>query len=273
MPHPISLSFLTVFDVDALEAIRIAADTGYDAVGLRLLPAAAQGEDDYPIMTDNGLLRQARALLSDIGLSVSDIEVVRLKPQTDVQGFSAFLERGAELGARHVLVAGDDDDALRLTDSFARLCDIAKGFGMTCDLEFMPWTGVKTLTAACDIVLAAKADNGGVLIDGLHFDRAKSRLEDIATIPASCIHYVQLCDGLADYDPSDAGLIDVARNARLFPGEGAIDLVGIVKAIPDGTPLSVEVPKRALAATVSARDRAQMAIDATRRVIAAAGRA
>lgn len=273
MPHPISLSFLTVFDVGPLEAIRIAAETGYDCVGLRLLPAAAQGEEPYPLLTDDALLAEAKALLAGTGIYVSDIEIARLKEGTDVNTFAPFFERGAALGARNVLVAGDDSDKSRLTDTFAKLCELAKGYNLTCDLEFMPWTGVKALPDARDIVLAAGQENGGVLIDGLHFDRSKSRLEDIATIPAKHIHYVQMCDGLADYDPSDEGLIYVARNARLFPGEGAIDLAGIVRAIPDGTPLSVEVPKRELAKSVSPVDRARMGLEATKRVIEAAGRA
>lgn len=271
MPHPISLSFLTVFDVDALEQIRIAAGTGYDCVGLRLLPAAP-GEEDYPLLTDATLLRQAKSLLADTGLYVSDIEIVRLKAETDVASFKPFFERGAELGASNVLVAGDDTDRVRLIDTFGKLCELAHDYRLTCDIEPMPWTAVKSFTDGRDIVLAARQDNGGVLIDGLHFDRSTSTIADIATLPARHIHYVQVCDGLTDYDASDAGLIDIARNSRLYPGEGAIDLVGIIQAIPDGTPLSIEAPKRALAATVSATERARQALDATRRVVAAAGR-
>lgn len=272
MTHPISLSFLTVFDVGPVEAIQIAADTGYSAVGLRLLPAAATGEDDYPLLTDATVLRDVKSALSDTGVTVADIEIIRLKENTDVSNFTGFFERGAELGAKHVLVAGDDADHARLTANYAALCELAAQFQLTCDLEFMPWTGVKDLVAARDIVLAAGMDNGGVLIDGLHFDRAKSTIEEIATIPAKHLHYVQLCDGLADYDPSDAGLIEIARNSRLFPGEGDIDLVGIIKSVAANVPMSIEVPKRSLALTVSAKERAQMAIDAARTVIAAAGR-
>ena len=50
--------------------------------------------------------------------------------------------------------------------TFAKLCELAKGYNLTCDLEFMPWTGVKALPDARDIVLAAGQENGGVLIDG-----------------------------------------------------------------------------------------------------------
>jgi sugar phosphate isomerase/epimerase len=272
MSHPISLSFLTVFDADVLQSIKIAADTCYNAIGLRLLPAAASGEDDYPILTDNQLLKDARSLLKDTNLSVADIEIVRLKADTDVKNFTGFFERGAELGAKHVLVAGDDRDISRLTDSYAKLCALAQQYDLTCDLEFMPWTAVPDLIAARDIVLSAGAENGGVLIDALHFDRSKSKIEDIATIPLKHIHYVQLCDGLADYDSSDEGLIDVARNSRLFPGEGAIDIGGIIRSLPNNVPLSIEVPKRALAKSVSAHDRAKAGFEATQRLLQAIGR-
>lgn len=272
MTHPISLSFLTVFDVGPVEAIKIAGEIGYDAVGLRLLPAAASGEGDYPLLTDNNVLREVKAALKDTGVTVADIEIVRLKEQTDIASFTHFFERGAELGAKHVLVAGDDADHSRLTAKFASLCELAAKFNLTCDLEFMPWTGVKDLPAARDIVLAAGMDNGGVLIDGLHFDRSKSKIEDIATIPLKHINYVQLCDGLADYDPSDAGLIEVARNMRLFPGEGDIDLAAIVQSVPNTVPLSLEVPKRQLALTVNAKERAAMAMAATKDLLSKAGR-
>jgi sugar phosphate isomerase/epimerase len=249
MSHPISLSFLTVFDADVLQTIDIAKKTGYNSIGVRLLPAAAQGESDYPILTDNALLKEVKASLSDSNLSV------RLKEATDVGSFAAFFERGAELGAKHVLVAGDDTDKLRLTERFAQLCQLAAQYDLTCNLEFMPWTAVPDLVAARDIVLKAGESNGGVLIDALHFDRSKSKVEDIATVPVEHIHYVQLCDGFADYDPSDAGLIDIARNARLFPGEGHIDIASILKALPTTIPLSVEVPKRLEALTACSRQR------------------
>ena len=42
MGHRYSLAFLTIFDLGPVEAVRVAAETGYDLVGLRLLPAAAR---------------------------------------------------------------------------------------------------------------------------------------------------------------------------------------------------------------------------------------
>jgi sugar phosphate isomerase/epimerase len=59
-----------------------------------------------------------------------------------------------------------------------------------------------------------------------------------------------------------------ARAERLFPGEGSIDLLGLLRALPRDMPLSVEVPTRTLAESVGAIERARRALAATQRVLA-----
>lgn len=266
MGHRYSLAFLTTFDLGPVEAIRTAAATGYDLVGLRLLPAAPT-EPDYPILSDERVLADAIAALDDTGVAVADIEIVRLKPETDVATFARFFERGRRLGAKNVLVAGDDPEEARLTESFARLARLAAGFGLTVDLEFMPWTKVPDLSAARRIVEAAGEANGGVLIDALHYDRSTTTLAEVAALPRDRVHYVQFCDGPKDYDRSDAGLIHVARQARLMPGEGGVDLAGLARAIPGDAVISIEIPNHALAATLGPAGRAARALATTRAVV------
>ncbi|WP_207101930.1 sugar phosphate isomerase/epimerase family protein [Paracoccus shandongensis] len=272
MTHPLSLAFLTTFDVGPAEAVRIAAATGYQMVGLRILPAAPGSEPDYPLLHDDAALREVRAALSDTGVTVGDVEIIRLKPENDWDLFARFCARCEALSARHILVAGDDPDLSRLTESFARFCDIAAPHGLTADLEFMPWTAVPDLTAALRIVEDAGRANGGVLVDALHYNRSATTLDQIAALPAHRVNYVQFCDGPDPFDPSDAGLIRVARGERLLPGQGGIDLVGLAKAIPPGVPVSVEIPNRPLAAKVDALGRAAMAHAATTAILRAAGR-
>lgn len=269
MTHRYSLAFLTVFDLGPVEAVRAAADAGYDLVGLRLLPAAP-GEPGHLIMTDDRLLAETAAALRDTGIGVADVEIVRLKPETDIAALTPFFARAERLGAANVLVAGDDTEEARLTERFTTLARSAAGHGLTVDLEFMPWTGVPNLAAARRVVEAAGEPNGGVLIDALHLDRSASTLEEVRALPAGRINYVQFCDGPADYDPSDAGLIDVARRARLMPGEGGIDLAGLARAIPRDTVVSVEVPNHPLAERLGPTERAALALRATRAVIEAA---
>lgn len=273
MTHPLSLAFLTTFELGPVEAVRIAAATGYQMVGLRILPAAPGAEPAYPLLDDEATLREVQAALADTGMKVGDVEIIRLKSENDWDLFARFCARCEALSARHVLVAGDDPDMSRLTDSFGRFCDIAAPHGLTADLEFMPWTAVPDLTAALRIVQNAGRANGGVLVDALHYDRSATTLEQIAALPAHRVNYVQFCDGPDPFDASDAGLIRVARGERLLPGEGGIDLIGLAKAMPKDATVSVEVPNRPLAAKVDALGRAAMAHAATLAILRAAGRA
>lgn len=272
MAHPLSLAFLTVFELGPLEAVRVAAATGYDRVGLRLLPAAP-GEPDYPALTDPALQRAVRAELAASGVGLGDLEIVRLGPAPDWGLIGRLVDCAGELGGRNLLVAGDDPEPGRLAASFARLCALAAPCGLTADLEFMPWTQVPDLAAALAIVEAAGATNGGVLVDALHADRAGVTPAAVAALPRARLNYAQLCDGPVPFDPDPAALIRVARGERLMPGRGGIDLVALVRALPEGLALSVEVPHRRLATRLDAEGRAAMAIAETRAVLRAAGRA
>src|SRR5581483_5742667 len=99
--------------------------------------------------------------------------------------------------------------------------------------------------------------NGGILIDALHFDRGGSRVEEIASVPPSRLRYVQLCDAPAERPRAVADLLHQARAARLMPGDGGLDLRGLLRALPRTIPISVEVPMQALARTMPALERAR----------------
>ena len=51
------------------------------------------------------------------------------------------------------------------------------------------------------------------------------------------------------------------------PGEGGLDLAGILRAIAPDTPISIEIPQEALAKTVPAVERARRALEATHRLL------
>ena len=179
---PLSLAALTVLELSPAEMVSCAADAGYSCVGLRLIPATER-EPTWPIIGDTPLVREVERRLADTGIAVLDIEILRLKPDTRIEDYRAALETGARLGARHVLVAGNDPEEARLTERFAALCELGAPLGLTMDLEPMPWTDVKNLQQAARVVVAAKRSNAGVLIDPIHFDRAGNAPPDIAGVP------------------------------------------------------------------------------------------
>jgi len=262
-----SLAALTVLELAPPALIDVAAACGYEHVGIRLLPAVPGGLA-YPLMDDEAALKETLVRLDATGITVADLEVVALRPETEIAAFSAFFETGARLGAKHILVAAYDPDLDRFRDRYAAFCEAAAPYGLTADLEFMPWTYVPDLITAKRIVAQIAQANAGVLVDALHFDRSKSSIVELAHIPTHWLHYWQLCDGPAERPATTEDMIHAARSERMFPGEGGIDLVSLIRAMPADITVSIEVPTAELAKTVDAKARAQRALDAARRVIA-----
>jgi sugar phosphate isomerase/epimerase len=263
-----SLAALTALELSPIELIEVAAACGYDHVGLRLLPAM-QGGVAYPLMQDDAALRETIARLDATGVTVADLEVVAIRPETEIAAFSAFFEAGARLRARHVLVAAYDPDLDRFADRFAGFCAAAAPYGLTADLEFMPWTSAPDLATARRIVERVAQANAGVLVDALHFDRSRSSIGDIATVPTDKFHYWQLCDAPAERPATSEEMIHAARNERMFPGAGGLDLVALARAMPPDIAISIEVPTATLARTLGAEARARRALEGARSVIAA----
>lgn len=108
----------------------------------------------------------------------------------------------------------------------------------------MPWTKVPDAATALRIAKAAAQPNARVLVDALHVARSATTLADLAALPRAMLGYAQICDAPAAVPATDEGLIHMAREARLIPGEGGIDLVGLFAQLPPDLPVSVEIPNR-----------------------------
>lgn len=259
LPRPISLAALTVLDVNPANQVLCAAYAGYSHVGIRLVPATPT-ETQYDMIGDTPMIRAVEANLKATGVKVLDIEILRLKPDTRAINWKPFFETGARLGASTVLVAGNDPDAHRLADNYAQLCEIAHPYGLSLCIEPMPWCDVSTLRQAGDLMHKLNRDNAGVLIDPIHFFRAKNSFADIDALPRESLKYCQMCDITAEVPKDMDGILYQARNYRLSPGTGAADLVGLLKHLPD-IPISIEACNADLALTLSPLDRARLYLE------------
>jgi sugar phosphate isomerase/epimerase len=270
MTRTLTLAALTALPLDPPRMLQLAAAVGCAGAGARLRPAAPGGTA-YNLMDDAALLRETLAVRAETGVRVFDLEVVRLNSGFDLAGFQRFFEVGALLGAAHVLVAGDDPDEARFTANYAAFCDEAARFGLTADLEFMPWTEVRDLAAARRIVAAVARPNAGILVDALHFARSGSRLQDLDGLPRHWLHYAQICDGPVPGPSTTDGLIHAARCERLLPGEGGIDLVALFSRLPADLPVSIEVPSDSRAPVMGYEAWARQAKAMTLEVLARCG--
>jgi sugar phosphate isomerase/epimerase len=264
MQRSYSLAHLTVMELAPPAMIRAAAQAGYQGCGLRLLPFAPGGTA-YRLMDDAALLRDTLACLRDTGLVVPDIEIIRIEGPFDPRPYQAFFEAGQKLGARHILVTGEDPDRTRLIDSFARLCEACRPYGLTADLEFMPWMTADSIATARAIVEAAGQDNGGVLVDPIHFQRSTSTLADLAQLPPHMIHYVQICDAPAQGPADVEGLIHASRHERLLPGEGDIPLGDMFRCYAPDVTISVEIPNTRRRAEIGTQAWITQCLEASRK--------
>lgn len=272
MSHPLSLAHLTVLDTTPPELVTIAAQAGFRQIGIRLYAVPSVGGVPYDMLGDTPMLRETVARMRDSGVTVLDIEFLRFEPSLAVGVPEGFLEAGALLGAKQVLVMSAEPDEARTMDRFCDLCDRAKPFGLNVCLEFAIYTGVRRITDAARFVKQSGRTNASVLVDALHFSRSGGMPKDVGTVDPSLFKYAQLCDAVATIPTATDDLIREARTGRLLPGDGALPLVDLVRALPDGIPLAVEAPVRDLA-HLPPLERAQRARRALTALIQAAGRA
>ena len=248
---PFSLAHLTVLDLPPPEMVRVAARTGYQTVGLRLI-RVTDTTPGYDLMQDRPMMRDTKAALAATGIGVLDIEFVRITPELDVAALEPFLAAGAELGARHVITAPYDPDLSRLSDRLGAFAERAAAPGLRPVRALLPWTVVPDLGAALAVVQATGRPEVGVLVDALHFDRSGSSLADLAQVPPSRLPFMHLCDAPVQESYTTDELLHAGRAERLPPGEGAIALGRIVGAMPPGIPIALEVPMRALTKAIGA---------------------
>jgi sugar phosphate isomerase/epimerase len=236
--RPLSLAAATVLGVSPIEVIDVAARAGFAAVGVRLSPGDLPRARSYGPRT----LRQARRRADQLGLSILDVEIARLRPGTTPRDFEFMLEGAALLGARHLLTVGEDPDEGRLVERLADLVERSSAYGVRPVLEFMPFSEVRTLAQALRIVSLAGEPSPGVLIDALHLARSGGSDADVAKVRPHLLPYAHLCDAPATVPDEPDQLRWEARAARLLPGQGGLPLVEFIRALPTGIPLGVEVP-------------------------------
>lgn len=267
MQRDFSLAYLTSRHCSPPQAIALAAQAGYRWVGLRLWPNAP-GAPQQHLLGLPEVLRETQDRCRDTGVGVFDLEIIRIGEGFDPRPYKPLFEAGAALAARAVLVAADDPDAHRLADNYARLCEAMAPFGLTADLEFMPWTAVPDARTALHTVRqAGTPPNAGILVDALHFGRSHTTLDDIRAIPPELLHYAQICDAEAGTHFSTEELVHTARQERLPPGEGTIDLAGLFSALPSTLPISVEVVNAPREPATTALDWARDCLAASRRCL------
>ena len=247
MSKQYSLAYLTVNGCSPPEMAYIAAKVGYDFIGLRLIPMGVAGETPY-LPGDKAMISKTKAALKETGVKVLDLELARIVENVDPQSYVPAMEVMAELGAKHVISSAwtrRRDDRNFIVERYAEICDLAEPFGLTVNLEFPTFSRLTNLQEAADIARAADRSNGGVLIDTLYFHYSKVGIDELLTLPGEWFNFMHVCDVSNEIPDSKEGMIKVARDERLYIGEGCIDFPSVIKRLPH-IPFSIELPNAAM---------------------------
>jgi sugar phosphate isomerase/epimerase len=175
-------------------------------------------------------------ILSDNGLELGEIEFFAgwVAPGSEPESQSTLAkarELALSTGGGDHLSSGDFvGDPLDIDGAATRLQGAAEAIahvGLKIAVEAFAWSAINSVPTASALLARADADNAGHLLDVWHFYNTGSTTESIADLDVTTVAAVQLNDGPRVHE----NFMWNARNTRLLPGEGELDVRGFVEAL------------------------------------------
>ena len=127
-------------------------------------------------------------------------------------------------------ILSDNNLELGEIEFFAGLNDAAEAVadvGLDIAVEAFAWSAINSVPTTSALLARADARNAGHLLDVWHFYNTGSTAEAITNLDVTTVAAVQLNDGPRVYD----NFLWNARNTRLLPGEGDLDVSGFITAL------------------------------------------
>jgi sugar phosphate isomerase/epimerase len=145
----------------------------------------------------------------------------------------AFLFRMAETLEAEVVNCveglGQRHEPKALSDALGEFALRAARRGLRTAFEFMPISSVPDLAAGWEIVAPLGSAGVGLTFDTWHYFRSRPDPALLATIPGARIHEVQLADATRALRGRD--LTEDLLRYRMLPGEGELDIAGVVPVL------------------------------------------
>ncbi|WP_010138709.1 sugar phosphate isomerase/epimerase family protein [Oceanicola sp. S124] len=118
-----------------------------------------------------------------------------------------------------------------LAAPFRTLCARAADAGRRIALEPVAWGAVSSLDAALELIESAALFGPGLVLDVWHLaSAAPLPLTRLAGLDHSLVSTVQISDALPMTHASPSAVIRATRD-RLYPGDGALDIIGFLSAL------------------------------------------
>lgn len=262
---------ISVFGLPPIDFVNLAADLGCQCISTGLT-SFDFGICDYPAFSlrdDAALRREMKAAMRDRGIVISLGEGLTIRPGVSAKDYESDLDLMAELGVEVINTVSMEPDLARTFDEFAVLAEMAASRGLRTTTELAPSLAVADLPTALAAVRHVGRTDFNLLIDTMHVIRSGSTIADIAALDPALIGYVQLCD--ATRKPRFESYFEESMFERMVPGEGELDLPGLLAVLPPDRTYSLELPLRSEAmAGVGPHERLGKCVTAARKLLAQA---
>jgi sugar phosphate isomerase/epimerase len=239
----LSLGPSTLFNATPIETLEAAAAAGFDAVGIRVA-GRKPGDGATPVAGDAAAVRELKRRRDATGIRITHVTAYWAAPETPLEQFLPVIDAAAELGAEMIVLNCGYDDEAAFVAFMAAYGEAAAGRGLKLALEFMPYSGAKTLEQAVRMIRAARGNNLGLMLDPLHLARTGGTPAEVKATDPALVYIVQLCDA-PPHKPAGIDLRTEALTARLYPGEGGLPLHDFLDAVSPDVQVDVEAPHQA----------------------------
>jgi sugar phosphate isomerase/epimerase len=217
----------TTAPMDYIYATR---NAGYEAIGIRLYRAPGRTYNYNPIVGNPTLMRDVKKAIPDLGLEMYDVYSYYLQPEMEWDLILPSLDFAGELGAKFVLVIGDDPEWNRMCDNMGRICDKLKPMGIRACIEAYA-TALTPMATAVKFCVDCKDHNVGLCMDPRQGFRDEQNDSNVAlkAVDRALLPYAQINDSTP-----------YGSNNGVLPGEGNVPLFDYLDALPAGIDLSTE---------------------------------
>ncbi|MYL51461.1 2-keto-myo-inositol isomerase [Halobacillus litoralis] len=207
---------------------------GYDYIEIRSM-------DKLPEYLESHSLEELKTFFQDHHikpLALNALVFFNNRNEEDVLNeFKQMVETGSELGVQYIvavplvteekiLLKDIEESAVKMLREFS---NIAEPYGIKVALEFVghPECTINTFEQAYDIVQKANRENVGLVFDCFHFHAMGSSYEALKEADGQKIFILHI-DDTEDFP------IGLLRDEdRVWPGEGAIDLDGLLSTLKE----------------------------------------
>jgi sugar phosphate isomerase/epimerase len=264
---------LSVFGMPPLEFVYLSADLGcrYITTGMvGFAPVESLAYQPFSLRDDPRLRRDLLAAMDDRDVSISLGEGLLIVPGVDVRSYATDLDIMAELRIPRINTVSLEPDRARTFDELAALTELAAVRGIATCVEPVVGLSISDLPSAIAAVEYVDRAEISLLIDTMHVARFGASADELRSIPAELIGYIQLSD--TTMQRRMRHYAEEAMYERMAPGEGELPLLDMLAVLPKDRVVGLEIPMRASAeAGVSAYDRLLPCVNRARSLLAEAG--